>query len=174
MARFKIKKIVFSSTAGIYGNPVRLPIKEQDPKTPTNPAISAHTPPTTTPIPTFSHKPSRSDPQSPQTPKVCKPGYTGAAPGSALFGLFCRLGRGVCDRIRRRTGDPGETVTVLEASTGKELSSHKLSMKPSPSGVAPGEILFVPDAKPPTAYVTNIFGGTIWAGTWDSKKKDCY
>jgi DNA-binding beta-propeller fold protein YncE len=69
-------------------------------------------------------------------------------------------------------GDPGETVTVLEASTGKELSSHKLSMKPSPSGVAPGEVLFVPDARPPTVYVTNIFGGTIWAGTWDSKKKE--
>jgi len=69
-------------------------------------------------------------------------------------------------------GDPGETVTVLEASTGKELSSHKLSMKPSPSGVSPGEVLFVPGAEPPTAYVTTIFGGTIWAGTWDAAKKD--
>jgi hypothetical protein len=69
-------------------------------------------------------------------------------------------------------GDPGETVTVLEASTGKELSSHKLSKKPSPSGVAPVEVLFVPGAKPPTAYVTNVFGGTIWVGTWDAGKKD--
>jgi len=70
------------------------------------------------------------------------------------------------------SGDPGETVTILEVSTGKELSSHKLSNKPSPSGVAPVEVLFVPGAKPPTAYVTNMFGGTIWAGTWDQAKKD--
>jgi DNA-binding beta-propeller fold protein YncE len=69
-------------------------------------------------------------------------------------------------------GDPGETVTVFETSTGKELSSHKLSQKPSPSGVAPVEVLFVPGAKPPTAYVTNVFGGTIWVGTWDAIKKD--
>jgi DNA-binding beta-propeller fold protein YncE len=69
-------------------------------------------------------------------------------------------------------GEPGETVTILEVSTGKELSSHKLSNKPSPSGVAPVEVLFVPDAKPPTAYVTNMFGGTIWVGTWDAAKKD--
>jgi DNA-binding beta-propeller fold protein YncE len=69
-------------------------------------------------------------------------------------------------------GDPGETVSVFETSTGKELSSHKLSQKPSPSGVAPVEVLFVPGAKPPTAYVTNVFGGTIWVGTWDAIKKD--
>jgi DNA-binding beta-propeller fold protein YncE len=69
-------------------------------------------------------------------------------------------------------GDPGETVTVIEASTGKELSSHKLSNKPSPSGVAPVEVLFVPGADPPTLYVTNMYGGTIWAGTWDAAKKD--
>ena len=69
-------------------------------------------------------------------------------------------------------GDPGETVTVLEVSIGKELSSHKLSNKPSPSGVAPVEVLFVPGAKSPTAYITNMFGGTIWAGTWDAAKKD--
>jgi len=69
-------------------------------------------------------------------------------------------------------GDPGENVTVIEISTGKELSTHKLSNKPSPSGVAPVEVLFVPGADPPTAYVTNMYGGTIWAGTWNPEKKD--
>jgi WD40 repeat protein len=69
-------------------------------------------------------------------------------------------------------GDPGETVTVLEVSTGKELSSHKLSTKPTPSGVAPVEVVFVPGARTPTAYVTNMYGGTIWAGEWDSMNKD--
>jgi len=69
-------------------------------------------------------------------------------------------------------GDPGETVTIIELSTGKELSSHKLSRKPSPSGVAPVEVLFVPGAEPPTVYATNMFGGTIWAGVWDPAIKD--
>ena len=69
-------------------------------------------------------------------------------------------------------GDAGETVTVIELSTGKELTSHKLSRKPSPSGVAPVEVLFVPGAKPPTVYATNMNRGTIWAGVWDPAKKD--
>ena len=69
-------------------------------------------------------------------------------------------------------GDAGETVTIIELSTGKELTSHKLSQKPSPSGVAPVEVLFVPGSKPPTVYATNMFGGTIWAGVWDPAIKD--
>lgn len=35
-ARHGIEKLVFSSTAGLYGNPVSLPIKESDPTVPTN------------------------------------------------------------------------------------------------------------------------------------------
>jgi len=69
-------------------------------------------------------------------------------------------------------GDPGENISVVEASTGKVMSSHKLSNKPSPSGEAPVEILFVPGANPPVAYITNMFGGTLWTATWDAQKKD--
>jgi hypothetical protein len=69
-------------------------------------------------------------------------------------------------------GDPGETVSVLEASTGKALSTHKVSNKPSPSGEAPVEVLFVPGSSPPSVYVTNMYGGTLWAGIWDKSKKD--
>lgn len=68
-------------------------------------------------------------------------------------------------------GDPGETVTVIEASTGKVLSSHKVSSKPSPSGEAPVEILFVPGSNPPVAYITNMFGGALWAAVWAPAKK---
>ena len=68
-------------------------------------------------------------------------------------------------------GDPGETVTVIEASTGKVLSSHKVSNKPSPSGAAPVEILFVPGSNPPMAYVTNMYEGTLWIGVWDPARK---
>ena len=68
-------------------------------------------------------------------------------------------------------GQPGETVTVIQASTGKALSSHKLSNKPSPSGEAPVEVHFVPGSNPPMAYVTNIYGGTLWMGVWDPAKQ---
>lgn len=37
MVKNRVDKLVFSSTAGVYGNPVRLPIKENDPKNPENP-----------------------------------------------------------------------------------------------------------------------------------------
>src|SRR5262245_1909305 len=69
-------------------------------------------------------------------------------------------------------GDAGETITSIEASTGKVLSTHKMSNKPSPSREAPVEILFVPGANPPVAYITNMFGGTLWTATWKAEKKD--
>lgn len=69
-------------------------------------------------------------------------------------------------------GDPGETVTVIEASTGRVLSTHKVSKKPSPSGEAPVEVVFLPGSNPPVAYITNMFGGTLWTATWDPARKE--
>lgn len=37
MVRYKVSNFIFSSSAGVYGNPVHLPIKEEDPKNPLNP-----------------------------------------------------------------------------------------------------------------------------------------
>lgn len=68
--------------------------------------------------------------------------------------------------------DPGETVTVIEASSGKVLSTHKVSNKPSPAGEAPVEAVFLPDSHPPIAYITNMYGGTLWTATWDPAKKE--
>jgi DNA-binding beta-propeller fold protein YncE len=68
-------------------------------------------------------------------------------------------------------GDPGETVTVLEASTGKVLSTHKVSRKASPSGEAPVEAMFMPGTNPPLAYITNMFGGTLWTAVWNPGAK---
>jgi DNA-binding beta-propeller fold protein YncE len=68
-------------------------------------------------------------------------------------------------------GQPGETMTVIEASSGKVLSSHKVSNEPSPSGEAPVEVVFIPHSNPPMAYIDNIFGGTLWLATWDPVKK---
>jgi len=36
MEAFKVNKFIFSSTAAVYGSPVHIPIKEDDPKAPTN------------------------------------------------------------------------------------------------------------------------------------------
>jgi DNA-binding beta-propeller fold protein YncE len=69
-------------------------------------------------------------------------------------------------------GDAGEVISAVEASTGKVLGTYKLSKKTSPSGEAPVEILFVPGANPPVAYITNMYGGTLWTATWNPAKKD--
>ena len=69
-------------------------------------------------------------------------------------------------------GDAGEAISVVEASSGKALGAIKVSNKPSPAGNAPVEILFVPGANPPVAYVTNMYEGTLWTATWNAGKKD--
>jgi len=37
MARFGVSNFIMSSSAGVYGNPIKLPIEEDDPKNPVNP-----------------------------------------------------------------------------------------------------------------------------------------
>nr|MDJ0948082.1 YncE family protein [Alphaproteobacteria bacterium] len=66
--------------------------------------------------------------------------------------------------------DPGEEITEIEASSGKILNTYKVTDKPSPSGVAPVEILFKPGHNPPVAYITNMYGGTLSAAFWDPNK----
>ena len=68
--------------------------------------------------------------------------------------------------------DPGEEIGVHRASTGEFLSRHKVSNKESPSGEAPVEIVFVPGSDPPVAYITNMYGGTLWTATWNEGKQD--
>jgi len=67
---------------------------------------------------------------------------------------------------------PDESVTVLEASSNKILGKIKLSTKPSPSGVAPVELLVVPGRKSPIVYVTNMFGHSLWTLSWDEATKE--
>jgi DNA-binding beta-propeller fold protein YncE len=64
-------------------------------------------------------------------------------------------------------GDAGEELSIVKASTGEALGTLKVSDKPSPAGEAPVEILFMPGSNPPLAYVTNMYGGTLWAVTWN-------
>ncbi len=69
-------------------------------------------------------------------------------------------------------GDAGEVISAVEASSGKVLGTYKVSKKPSPARNAPVEIVFVPGANPPVAYVTNMYEGTLWTATWNVAKKD--
>jgi len=68
-------------------------------------------------------------------------------------------------------GQPGETVTVIQASSGEVLSSHKVSNKPSPSGEAPVEVVFIPHSNPPMAYIDNIYGGSLWIAIWEPESE---
>ncbi|OUS34541.1 hypothetical protein A9Q94_15685 [Rhodobacterales bacterium 56_14_T64] len=73
----------------------------------------------------------------------------------------------VTSTIKGDLTDPGETVSIVKASTLELIEDIKVSSKPSPSGEAPVELLRVPGDGPPTFLVTNMFGASIWALTWD-------
>ena len=77
----------------------------------------------------------------------------------------------VTSTVKPDMSESGETVTVLEASTGKVLSTHKVSTKASPAHSAPVEVMFAPNANPPVVHITNMLEGTLWAGVWDPKTK---
>ncbi|HEY7677071.1 MAG TPA: YncE family protein [Candidatus Methylomirabilis sp.] len=62
----------------------------------------------------------------------------------------------------------GESVTPLEASTGRVLSTHKLTMKPDAKS-APVEAVFHPAR--PVAYITNMLEAALWQGMWEAARK---
>ncbi len=72
------------------------------------------------------------------------------------------------------TGDlktPKEELIEIEASTNKVLGMLKMSNKPSPSGVAPVELLRVPGSDPAIVYTTNMFGAALWTAIWNPTTK---
>lgn len=77
----------------------------------------------------------------------------------------------VTSTVKPDMSDAGESITVLEAASGKVLSTHKVSSKPSPSKAAPVEVMFSPNADPPVVHITNMLEGTLWAGLWDVSSK---
>ncbi len=77
----------------------------------------------------------------------------------------------VTSTVKPDMSDQGDSVTVLEARTGKVLSTHKIGSKPAPAKSAPVEIMFSPNADPPVVHITNMLEGTLWAGVWDPKNK---
>ena len=78
----------------------------------------------------------------------------------------------VTSTVRPDLGESGETITVIQATSGKVLSTHKMTDKPSPSGVAPVEAVFLPKANPARVYINNMFGGTVWTGVWNGMSQN--
>ena len=76
----------------------------------------------------------------------------------------------ITSTVKPDMSEAGETVTVLEANSGKVLSTHTVSSKPAPAKSAPVEVMFSPKADPPVVHITNMMEGTLWAGVWDSKR----
>ena len=77
----------------------------------------------------------------------------------------------VTSTVKPDMSEQGDTVTVLEAKSGKVLSTHKVASKPSPAKSAPVEVMFSPNSNPPVVHITNMLEGTLWAGVWDPKTK---
>lgn len=77
----------------------------------------------------------------------------------------------VTSTVKPDMSDAGESITVMEAGSGRVLSTHKISSKPSPAKSAPVEVMFSPNSNPPAVHITNMLEGTLWAGLWDPTSK---
>jgi hypothetical protein len=77
----------------------------------------------------------------------------------------------VTSTVKPDMSDAGDSITVMEAGSGRVLSTHRVSSKPSPSKAAPVEVMFSPNSNPPAVHITNMLEGTLWAGLWDPTSK---
>lgn len=77
----------------------------------------------------------------------------------------------ITSTVKPDMSEAGESITVIEAGSGRVLSTHKVSSKPSPAKAAPVEVMFSPNANPPVVHITNMLEGTLWSGTWDANTK---
>ncbi len=98
-------------------------------------------------------------------------------PGPHGLDLHPGLDRLIVTNLGESLQDFGETVTIIEARTGAVLSTHKVSLQPSPSHVGPSEVRFLRRTDPPMAYITLNLGGAermgaLWAATWNPDKRD--
>lgn len=65
----------------------------------------------------------------------------------------------------------GDYLTVIEPSTNRSIGEIRMSEEGAESKSAPVEILFVPDAEPPIAYITNVASNSLWTVTWNPATK---
>lgn len=66
-------------------------------------------------------------------------------------------------------GDPGNTLGIIEASTGKAMGTVSVTDKPEPNNIAPVEVVFVPRSDPPVAWVTNMNDASLWVVSWNAE-----
>jgi hypothetical protein len=64
-------------------------------------------------------------------------------------------------------GDPGNTLGIIEASSGRHLGTVSVTDKPEPNNIAPVEVVFVPESNPPVAWVTNMNDASLWVVSWN-------
>ncbi|MGZ8382516.1 MAG: YncE family protein [Nitrospira sp.] len=75
----------------------------------------------------------------------------------------------ITSTVKPDMSEAGDSITVIEASTGTVLSTHKVSSKPAKS--APVEVMFAPNSNPPVVHITNMLEATLWVGIWDPASK---
>ena len=75
----------------------------------------------------------------------------------------------ITSTVKPDMSEAGDSITVIEASTGTVLSTHQVSSKPAKS--APVEVMFAPNSNPPVVHITNMLEATLWVGIWDPASK---
>jgi DNA-binding beta-propeller fold protein YncE len=75
----------------------------------------------------------------------------------------------ITSTVKPDMSEAGDSITVIEASTGTVLSTHQVSSKPAKS--APVEVMFAPNSNPPVVHITNMLEATLWVGIWDATSK---
>ena len=75
----------------------------------------------------------------------------------------------ITSTVKPDMSEAGDSITVIEASTGNVLSTHRVSSKTAKS--APVEVMFAPNSNPPVVHITNMMEATLWVGTWDAASK---
>jgi DNA-binding beta-propeller fold protein YncE len=77
----------------------------------------------------------------------------------------------VTSTIRPDLTHPGNTVTEIQASTGKIVATHKISAPGFQGGSSPVEAVFIPHSQPAQAYINTMFEGRLWLATWQDQAK---
>ncbi len=77
----------------------------------------------------------------------------------------------ITSTVKPDMSDAGDSITVLEASSGRVLSTHQVNAKPGSAKSAPVEVMFAPNSTPPVVHVTNMMEASLWAGVWNPSTK---
>ncbi|MBX3234585.1 MAG: YncE family protein [Nitrospiraceae bacterium] len=77
----------------------------------------------------------------------------------------------ITSTVKPDMSEAGDSITVLEASSGRVLSTHQVNAKPGTAKSAPVEVMFAPNSTPPVVHVTNMMEASLWTGVWNASTK---